>query len=140
MSVNTSNLCMRYSSESMISVRVFMVFEACRRYTFAYTEMNRSVEQRTKHDERECVIYESKRLSRVQDDRSLQTYLQLRTIRACWRDTSDFPTFHGCSYFESRRRSFSCAPKKRIVTLTKHVGAKVQRVTRLNETKLLPRR
>lgn len=108
MSVNTSNLCMRYSSESMISVRVFMVFEACRRYTFAYTEMNRSVEQRTKHDERECVIYESKRLSRVQDDRSLQTYLQLRTIRACWRDTSDFSTFHGCSYFESRRRSFSC--------------------------------
>lgn len=34
MSVNTSNLCMRYSSESMISVRVFMVFEACRSVYF----------------------------------------------------------------------------------------------------------
>lgn len=51
-----------------------MVFEACRRCTFAYTEIYRSVEQGTKHDERECVIYESKRLSRVQHDRSLQTY------------------------------------------------------------------
>lgn len=134
MTVNTSNLCIRYSSGSMISVRVFMVFEACRRYTFAYTEIYRNVEQRTKH-----VIYESKRLSRLQDDRSLQTY------RICNCGLSErvkrffyFPRlFVLC---ESQRRSFSSTPKKRIVTLTKHVGAKVQRVTRLNETKLLPRR